>query len=168
MEGTVFLFTVTLKERSSSEMETPFILHPLQWLDNLFVGNLFLQSLQGPGSKHEDEPGWAACVMQQLLLAIYFTYGNIYIFQGYSLSLSHPHLPSLCLQVCSLCWTEFWSVNTQSLTTFLNNHLTTSQKIVLLLKQSFWITERSNYLFSFYRIACSAQHRANTSKIYFK
>ena len=60
-------------------METPLILHPLQWLDNLFVGNLFLQSLQGPGSKHEDEPGWAACVMQQLLLAIYFTYGNIYI-----------------------------------------------------------------------------------------
>ena len=37
-------------------METPLILHPLQWLDNLFVGNLFLQSLQEPESKNEDGP----------------------------------------------------------------------------------------------------------------
>ena len=34
---------------------------------------------------------------------IYFTYGNVYEFQCYSLKSSHPPLPPLCPQVCSLC-----------------------------------------------------------------
>ena len=44
---------------------------------------------------------WAPCVLQQLLLAVCFIYGNVY-FQCYALHLSHPLLPLLC-QVCSVC-----------------------------------------------------------------
>ena len=36
-------------------------------------------------------------------LALCFTYGNLYMFQCFSLISSYPLLPSLCPQVCSLC-----------------------------------------------------------------
>ena len=73
MEGTWILFTVTLKERSNSEVETPLILHPLQWVDNLFVGNLFLQSLQGQEVNMKMSQAELPVLYSDFPLAIYFT-----------------------------------------------------------------------------------------------
>jgi len=45
-------------------------------------------------------------------LAIYFTYGNVYMFQCYSRNLSHSLLPRLCPQVCFLCLCLYcWPTN---------------------------------------------------------
>ena len=48
-------------------------------------------------------PGWAPCVRQQIPTGCPFQgYVVRYMFQCYLLNSSHPLLPTLCLQVCSL------------------------------------------------------------------
>ena len=49
---------------------------------------------------HHREPGWAPCGIKQLP-TVYFTQ-IAYICHCYFINSSHPHLPPLCPQVCSL------------------------------------------------------------------
>ena len=50
----------------------------------------------------QSEPSGKSCITHQLLLAIYFIYGNM-CFSATLSNLSHPLLPHTVSRVCSLC-----------------------------------------------------------------
>ena len=64
---------------------------------------------------HTANPHWLSVWHMVIVNVNVHTFVNVHMFWCYSLSLSHPFLPLLCLQVCSLCLCLHWKWKCKSL-----------------------------------------------------
>ena len=64
---------------------------------------------------HTANPHWLSVWHMVIVNVNVHTFVNVHMFWCYSLSMSHPFLPLLCLQVCSLCLCLHWKWKCKSL-----------------------------------------------------